>query len=185
MTNPFARCARPLSVLLALAALSSAARAQNCQAPFGAPQSCTTGITFQFTALRTVQVVVTPTTVNFGTPTSADFNQGFMQAPAAQAVAVNANTPWTITIRGTAATWTNVGAGSNAAKPLSDLRWATAPAGPYSATPGPGAGSAVQIASGNATDLATVNVYYRSVWSWASDTPGTYTIPITFLITAP
>jgi hypothetical protein len=168
------------AALLALACMTPRAGAQTCFA-IGKPSQCTEVVTFQFTAQRTLQVVVTPTTVNFGTPTLNDFNQGFTQAPVVQGIAINANTPWTLTLRATAATWTNVGPGSNAAKAPGDLQWATAVGGPYNATPG----AALQIASGNATDLTTVSLFYRVLWNWAVDTPGTYTLPITFVITAP
>ncbi|HEY5220270.1 MAG TPA: hypothetical protein VIJ16_10705, partial [Gemmatimonadaceae bacterium] len=75
--------------------------------------------------------------------------------------------------------------GGNANKLRTDLLWATSAGGPYTPEPGNGTATALTIASGNATSSTNVNVYYRVLWSWTADKPGTYSLPVIFLISAP
>ncbi len=161
-----------------LAALWASPAAAQCTAR-GIPSSCTQGITLQFTALHAVRVTVAPTSFSFPV-TPSDYNQGYTEA-LGHAVTVLANAPWTLSIRSTSATWTALGAGARAGKPRSDLQWDTAITGPYT----PMTGTAVTIASGNPTNGTLVNVWYHILWAWNLDTPGTYTLPVVLLITAP
>ena len=72
--------------------------------------------------------------------------------------------------------------GAQATKPVGNLRWRTAGAAPGTAL----TTSNVSIASSaNGTGGAATIVSYDIVWAYATDTPGTYTIPVVFTAAAP
>lgn len=169
--------------LLAGAVLAAAcvrpASAQNCTAS-GNPSSCSVTRTISITVRRSVSITVTPTSANLGNPTADDYMQGFTQA-LAHTLEIKANDTWNVLISSGRANFIATGRGSRGNKPRSDLQWATNAGGPYSAMTGTG----VQMASGAATASTLVSLYYRVVWSWTLDVPGTYRLPIVLRITAP
>src|SRR5437868_6326674 len=141
-------------------------------------------------SLNTSAIVTVPTilllsindsSTNIAAPVQADFDNGFQDAAATVVATVKSNKAWSLTIKGGAATWTGTG-GASATKAVGDLHWATT---------GPGAGTAMTttaatIASGvtgTASSVTTVN--YRILWSYTTDTPGTYTLPVVFTAAAP
>lgn len=167
-----------LAVAFSLVSASPAWTQTTCNAT-GIPSSCTTSNTLQITTQTTARVTVTPTSFNFGNPTANDYNQGFTQA-LGHAVQVKVNNSWTLSISSSQATWTATG-GASPTKPRSDLQFATSSGGPYTAMPG----AATSLATGTATASTTVNVWYRVLWSWTLDIPGTYALPVVLLISAP
>jgi hypothetical protein len=46
-------------------------------------------------------------------------------------------------------------------------------------------GSSAALFSGNATAGTSQDIYFRTLWSWASDIAGTYTLTINFTLAAP
>ena len=163
------------------AAVCAAPAAAQCTAA-GIPSSCTQPLTFRFTARRTVRVTVAPSSFSFSV-TPGDYNQGYTEA-LGQSVTVLSNNAWTLSIRSSQTSWTGTG-GARLTKPRTDLQWSTSIGGPYTAMTGNNAASALQIASGTATAGTVVSVWYHVLWSWTLDTPGTYTVPVILLITAP
>src|SRR5256885_5095671 len=132
----------------AIALWGSHLGAQNCTTPSGATVQCSvSGPTFQFTARRTLNVVITPTTLSFGNPTASDYNQGYTQS-SSQDYVINANSAWTLTIRTSQTSFTAVGTGARASKPRTDLSYSTVSGSGYASMPGNNAASAVQFASG-------------------------------------
>jgi hypothetical protein len=112
-------------------------------------------------------------------PTNTDFTGGGTATKTdlgAQVVSVRANAAWTLTIRGAA--WT--GSGNNG-KLVADLNWTSTGGGAWNSM----TTSAATLASGVATAGTDTTVGYRTAWSLTSDTPGTYTMALTFTITAP
>ena len=163
------------------AAVATTAQAQaTCGATGGAGASCSpTGTFVTGTMQRIIFLSVTnpsfgltmPTDVNFagaGTATMTDLG--------AQAATVRANAAWTLTAQGAA--WTGTG---NTSKATGDMSWTTNGGGAYT----PMTTSAATIASGTATAGATTNIGYRTLWSLATDGPGTYSQALTFTLTAP
>lgn len=160
-----------------IGAVCAAPAAAQCVAS-GIPSWCTQPITLQFVTQRTVRDTIAPTSFSF-TVTLADYNQGYTQA-LGHSVTVLANAAWTLSISSGSANWTASG-GARATKPQTDLRWATGAGGTYT----PMSVANATVASGTATGGTVVSVYYRALWSWTLDSPGTYTLPVVFLITAP
>jgi len=123
-------------------------------------------------ALSPLSVTATMTDMDVaagvGTPVSASFT-------------VQGNRAWSVQISGATATW-SASTGAWASKPVSDLRWSLSSSGATTAmsvTP-------ATVTSGSATSgSASTTVYLRPAVHWATDKPGTYTIGVTFTLTAP
>ncbi|HET7632332.1 MAG TPA: hypothetical protein VFK16_08465 [Gemmatimonadaceae bacterium] len=173
----------PAAVVTALFLSAGAARAQTRCTATGIPSTCTTSRTLSMTIRPVVRASVSPAAVNLGTPTASDYNQGYMQAAGSQTVTVKSNTTWTLTIRSSQGSWTNVGGRGN--KPRGDLEYATSPGGPYTAMPGNGGATALTVATGTATAGTTVTIYYRVLWDWTLDSAGSYSLPVILNISAP
>jgi hypothetical protein len=117
-------------------------------------------------------------------PTPTDFDAGF-NSTSGPSLTVSANSAWTLHIRAASATWTatntSPGAPARTTKPATDLKWATASNGTFSALTTTDAslvnGSA---AAGNATSL-----YFQTLYDWTLDTPGNYSLSIVLTLTAP
>ena len=131
------------------------------------------------TVQRTVRVTVTPTTATLGNPTVTDFDNGFSVALGQTAV-VKANNSWQILISSSQTLWT-AGGGGRANKPRADLLWSTALAGTYTAI----SGTATQVATGTATASTSISLYYKIIWAYNLDIPGSYTLPVTITVSAP
>lgn len=162
-------------------ALPKAAAAQQCQAN---PASCAVSAqTVSITIGRAVSLSVSPTSSTLTAPTPADYNTGYTVTTGPTAT-MKANSPWTLGISASAANWTGVNTGSEPAwttKPASDLRWATNVGGPFTAM----STSSATIGSGAATAGTTITLFYRTLYTWATDTPGNYSIQVVFTIIAP
>jgi len=172
---------RTVALLLALVLAPSAAFAQNCQTPNPPPNNCTVASLpnpATMTNPRTIRLTMSTTTVS-GTTSIPDFDQGYIELNST--ATVNANRPWTLLIRASAATWTNSGVGSRANKPAADLQWSTALAGPYAAL----TTTNVQFATGAATNSTVTTLYYRGMLDWTLDKPGGYTLGVTITVSTP
>ena len=131
------------------------------------------------TVQHVVFISVTNPSFSLTAPTNADFTAGGTTSKTdlgAQVATVRANAPWTLTVRGAA--WTGTG---NNAKLVGDLDWTSNGGGAWTSM----TTSAVTLASGAATGGTDTTVGYQTAWSLTSDTPGTYTMAVTFTITAP
>jgi hypothetical protein len=93
---------------------------------------------------------------------------------------VQGNRTWTISVKGNSALW-SASAGAWTSKPVSDLHWSLTPTGASTAVSTTG-GTLVAGSPGAGT---VTTVYFRPVVHWLTDTPGNYTMGITFTITAP
>jgi hypothetical protein len=167
-----------VSLAAALALVASTAQAQTVAAT-GNPAAVTTYATVTVNTI--LRLTINDTSTAIGSPTEADFDAGFQDVGAAVTATVKSNRGWTLNIAGGAATWTGTG-GASATKAVGDLRWRTGGAAPGTAL----TTSNVAINSGaNGTGGTATNVSYDIVWTYASDTPGTYTLPVVFTATAP
>lgn len=167
-----------VSLAAAFALVASTAQAQAVSTTAN-PGSVTTYATVTVNTI--IRLSINDTSTAITSPTETDFDNGFQDVGAAVTATVKSNKAWSLSIAGGAATWTGTG-GARATKPVGDLRWRTAGAAPGTALT---AGN-VSINSGaNGTGGTATNVSYDIVWSYASDTPGTYTIPVIFTAAAP
>lgn len=114
-----------------------------------------------------------------GSPTEADFAAGYRDA-AGPTATVRCNRACTVTLAAASATFSYAGTLPNPNKPAADLRWGTAP-GAYPNS----LGAAATVYAGPATDGTTVPVFYRTLWNFSSDVPGTYTLVASFTVSAP
>jgi hypothetical protein len=175
------------ALLLAACGLVHAtpARAQSCTFFFlFASTSCSINTSTSLTVPRILQLTVAPSPTTLTTPTSTDFDAGYSSG-VGPTVTVRANTAWTLQVRAQAATWTatNTVAGVTARtnKPSTDLQFSGSAGGPFTALS--------NVTSITTTGAATANTvqteYYRVLWSWTLDKPGSYSLTVLYTITSP
>lgn len=140
-------------------------------------------------ASLTVQAVARMTVSSFaglGNPTVADYEVGYRDA-AGPTITVKANVPWTITIRGTTSTWQSSDdpmsdEAARVDKPVGDLQAAVTVGGPFTSLVSSVGG--VTLTTGSPTNESVINTFFRSLWDFGLDTPGSYTLTVTFTIVA-
>jgi hypothetical protein len=175
------RCAALLVVGALLGA--SPLSAQTCLAT-GAAATCSVNATTSLTAPTLLRLTVGAASSPFGSITSTNYDDGYSRIPG-PTVTVKANQTWQVRISSTATFWTAVTTDplnpARATKPRSDLLWATTVNGSYSAVSGTGA----TIGSGGGTAGTVVPFFLQSNWDYALDTPGNYSIVVTFTLVSP
>ena len=177
------RAARLSASLLLRLWFPGRAVAQTCTAatPNG---TCTVATSTTLTIGRVVQLTLSSVATPLTAPTLADYDAGFV-ANTGPTATVQSNGPWRLQITATAATWTAAntepGVAARANKPASDLTWSTAVGGPFAGltvTP-------VDAVTAGATSSNVTSFFYRTLYSWTVDTPGSYSLIVRFTITAP
>ena len=167
-----------LGALLATAAYVRPATAQNCMYT-GTNGSCSINLTSSITVARLLRLTISDTSTAAPATTEADYDLGYQQfAPLTATVKTNGT--WSLGIRATTATWTGSG-GARVNKPVGDLLRATAGGGPYVAVTTTNA----TMVSGTAGSANLVTMFYRILWSYSVDTPGTYGLTVIYTLTAP
>lgn len=139
--------------------------------------TATYGLTLTIT--RAARVTATTTSLTIPAPNLASYDTGF-GTPTLLGVTVQANTPWTLDLAGVDATWT-AGVGARPDKPVGDLQWAFTAPGAYSDL----TQTNVTVFSGPATANTSGELYFRVRYDWTLDSPGTYSLPIRLVLTAP
>jgi hypothetical protein len=171
-----------LAFAIAVSALPSSAHAQ-CTAS-GAPDSCGVPGSVSLTAGRVVRLQVSAGSTSLSAPTPADFDAGF-NATTGPTLTVSANAAWTLHLRSTAAFWsatnTSPGAPARTTKPAGDLRWSTSSNGAFSAL----TTSDANLVTGPATASNASTLYFQTLYDWALDTPGNYSLAIVLTLTSP
>jgi len=166
--------------LALVAGLSTAVQAQDPGTATGAsPLSLNTYVTVTVPTILKLSIADTSTTVL--APTETNFDNGFQDVASAVSATVKSNKPYSLSINGGAGTWTGTG-GARANKPVGDLLWGT---GPTPSTPLTTSAAAIVALTSTGTSGATSTVNYRINWGYTNDTPGTYTIPVVYTLTAP
>jgi hypothetical protein len=90
---------------------------------------------------------------------------------------VRANRNWSVDVVGQSATFTGPWA-----KPASQLTWNTV-AGP--SYPNTMATSATMASGGATSNSGATQIFFRTLWSYANDTPGSYSLVAKFTLAAP
>jgi hypothetical protein len=141
-------------------------------------------------AVTTVQVIVPAivsldlggATMNLTAPTEASLG-GYVEN-AGPAMTVSANKAWNVSVQGNAPAWTYTGDNSGA-KPLSDLTWSSTSGGTYAAM----TQTAAVVGSGPRGSSVSVPMFFRVLYPAdpgdARNAAGTYTLDLTFTVTAP
>lgn len=159
------------------------ASAQVCQAT-GAAATCSVSTTTALTVPTILRLTIGSATTSFGTISAAAYNLGTADV-AGPSVVVKANQPWRVQLSSAATFWTAVNTDplnpARTTKPLSDLGWGTALGGSF--TPVTGAGA--QIGAGGRTGGTAIPLAFQSAWSYTLDTPGNYSVSVTFTLLSP
>jgi hypothetical protein len=172
---------------LAIASLGAAGRISaqtNCSNPvvgsdvlLGATVgsgACSVTNTVSLTLGKYATLSINNATTTLATPSAAQFGDPAGVTTTGPTVTVSSNTGWTLTASA-AAGWTGTG---NNSKPVTDIKAKVGSgsftAFPFTAGTNPGASSA-----------ATVAMSYNTIYNFLTDTPGTYSLIVTYSLTAP
>ena len=169
--------------LLIFAATPSIAMAQSCNAG-GSPANCNVPASVSMTAGRVVRLQMSTGSTALAAPTTADFDAGF-NSTTGPSLTISANASWNLLIRANSAVWTATntapGAPARVNKPAGDLQWSTAANGSFAAL----TTSDANLVSGTATASAATTLYFQTLYDWAVDTPGNYSMTVVLTLTAP
>jgi len=154
--------------------------------PLAGP-SCTIATNCVHTLNASVPTLVNLTlenaATNLGAITAANFDNG--QLIAGPRFEAKANRSYAVTLASASATFSGSG---NAAKAAGDVRYAVVTSAAGCGTAGAYAAvttSAVGIYSGSAGLSPRQQLCFNIAWNYASDTPGTYALPLNLSVTAP
>jgi hypothetical protein len=139
-------------------------------------------MTITLTISRAARLSVGGTTLALPVPSALGV-EGAPGLPAVYPVTVQSNTNWTLGLQSTGTLWTGtpiVTARQN--KPATDLQWNNPAVNGTFTNVSP---TTTGIASGAATAGTVVNLNLRVRYSFLLDRPGTYTLPLQLLLTAP
>jgi hypothetical protein len=162
-----------------LAGSAADAGAQTCQVNNQASCIAEGGaITIRLT--RAARLLAPTTTLTLPQADIPAFQSGF-GSPEMVAFTLQSNSPWSLGVQGGAAVWTAVPGSARQDKPVSDLQWSTTPGGPYTNL----TGALATAQTGSPTGNGVVTLYLRSRYTWSLDRPGSYTIPLVVVLTAP
>jgi hypothetical protein len=165
-----------LGVLALVAMGAPQAQAQNtCTA-----NPCSLNDTVKVTVSTVFRLTLSQSATSLTPPNEAAYDAGF-QLDNGPVATVKANRGWTLKIGANAASWTAAN-GASASKAAGDLQWATSSGGTYtSLTTSPATFSSA--AGGNAGTAQPV--FYKTLWSYANDTPGDYALVVVYTLSAP
>jgi len=131
---------------------------------------------------RAARLAVGGTSLTLPTP-SALALEGAPGLPAVYPVTIQSNTNWTLGLQTTAALWNGTPISTaRQNKPATDLQWNNPAVNGTFVNVSP---TTATIGSGAATAATVVNLNLRVRYSFILDLPGTYTLPLQLLLTAP
>jgi hypothetical protein len=167
-----------------IAMMPAGLRAQSCSVT-GTSGKCSPDISLSIPATimnpALLSFMVSPSTTLTATATVTDMDDvDGMATGSIATITVQGNRPWSMSVKGNSALWTATG-GAWASKPVSDLHWSLTSTGVSTAV----STTATTLMTGNPSSGTPINVYFRPVVHWLTDKPGTYTMGVTFTITAP
>lgn len=168
--------------LALVAVLAPQAQAQPLSGP-----SCTVGTNCVHTLNATVPTLVQLTLENaataLGTLSQSEFDLG--QTIAGPRFEARANRSYNVTLAAASANWTGTG---NAAKAAGDVGFAVVTSAAGCGTAGAYAAlstTAANIYAGTAGLSPRQQLCFDIAWNYATDVPGTYSLPLNLSVTAP
>ena len=182
--SSFGRFRRALVGVAALVALLLPMERAHAQAACNGGASCALVVTLRLGRPEVYRLALSQTTTTVPAPTAADFTAGFRDAPG-PIVTIAANSPYRVTVQAAFTAWQYTGSAANPGKPANDLRWSRAATGPWTLA---GTASTLWPATGTAapaTASQTVSLFYRTLWQWTGNPPGTYALPVNITLTSP
>lgn len=177
------RSLRTMLVAVGLVGVTAISANAQCTAS-GAPATCSQPGSVSMTAGRVVRLQMSAGSTSLTAPTTADFDAGF-NSSTGPTLTVSANAAWTLNIRAAAAVWTGTntttGVAARTNKPAGDLKWSTSSNGTFN-----GLGTTdASLVNGSATASTATTLYFQTVYDWALDTPGNYSLSIVLTLTSP
>lgn len=174
------------AVVTLIALMPTALRAQLSCSISGTAGKCSPNVSLSVPATITnpalLAFTVSPSTTLTATATVTDMDVVTgMSTGSVATITVQGNRTFSISVKGNSALWTATGVGAWASKPVSDLHWSLTPTGASTAL----STTASTLMTGSPSSGTPVSVYFRPVVHWLTDTPGNYTMGITFTVTAP
>jgi hypothetical protein len=179
--------ARAVPVALIALAAASAARAQTCTNAGVASATCSVVATATATVQHVVSMNIGSTALGLsGITAIANYNASgvaTMNDLNLHTITVRANRSWTVSVNGNAATWTFTPAGgtTDPSKVVGDLGWSATGAAPFTAM----TTAAATVATGSATNSSTIPMSYQTTYNITKDVPGSYSLGLTYTISAP
>lgn len=144
----------------------------------------TAGSTAQFRVPTLIRLVLSTSTVNFGTLTEADYNAGHKTLLSAQGIQIWSNTEWILSVAADATAWTGPWA-----KPSTDLLWRATSSDPrvyhYQSSFTELTIGAADVAKGRWGGNIQLSMDFRVLVSWENDRPGDYSLAFTYTLSAP
>ena len=168
---------RPLALVLAAAALFGLSQGASAQTCSGNP--CNVNNTASVTVGTVLKLTLSSITTALTPPDQTAYDNGY-QLDNGPAATVKANRPWTLKISSAASNWTAAN-GAKASKAAGDLQWGTVSGGPYTGL----TTSAASVTTGTGTSGTAQNFFYKTLWGYATDTPGDYSLVVVYTLTAP
>jgi hypothetical protein len=141
---------------------------------------CSVQVTASATVSDILRLTLSSGVANLGSPTEADYDAGHLDAVGPTAT-IKSNRPWHVDVAGGAGAFSYTGSLTNPNKPASQLLWGTS-AGTYGNNMG---ASSVLTSGASGTGNATQAIYFRTLWLWASDVAGSYSLVVNFTLAAP
>ena len=150
----------------------------------GSPDNCGVPASVSMTAGRVVRLEMSTGSTTLTAPTPADFDAGF-NSTTGPTLTVSANAAWTLQIRAANPTWTatntSPGAPARVNKPAADLLWSIVSSGAFT----PLSSVDASLVTGPATASSATTLYFRTLYDWTADTPGSYDLAIVLTLTSP
>jgi hypothetical protein len=174
-------------ILLAAMVLGTAIGVEQANAQCsGNAGSCNTTNTVSASVNALVKLGMSGVATSLSSPTADQIEAGAVIADAGPSFTIKANRSWTLNIKTTnPASWTYVGSFAGT-KPVSDLTWSNAVAGPFV---GIGSVDAAFLTGAGASNGAAAQAFFRTVWAAGftqpSNAPGVYSLPVVFTLSAP
>lgn len=135
----------------------------------------------RITITQAIRLESTSGAVTLAVPSGLDYDAGF-GLTVGPVLTMRSNIPWSVTLRATQLLWTATPAPSRPDKPVTDLQWGLAAAGPFTDL----TTTATTIATGGAgTNGTIIPLHFRVKYAWLLDTPGTYSLPLQLTVTSP
>jgi len=164
-----------LGVLALLTVGAARAQAQNtCTA-----NPCSLNDTVKVTVATVMRLDLSQAATSLTPPNEAAYDAGF-QLDNGPVAGVKANRAWTLKISANAGNWTAAN-GANASKAAGDLQWAKTSGGSYTSL----STSPASLLAASGTGNTSQQVYYKTLWSYSSDTPGDYSLVVVYTLSAP
>lgn len=177
------RSLRIIGVLMCLVALTAVPAKAQCTAS-GSPANCGQAGSVSMTAGRVVRLQMSAGSTSLTAPTTTDFDAGF-NSTTGPTLTVSANAAWTLSIRASSAVWTatntTTGVVARTNKPSGDLKWSTSSGGVFTAL----SATDASLVAGSATASNATTLYFQTVYNWALDTPGNYSLSVVLTLTSP